>query len=148
MEIIPGYCYNKLLCNVTFILSSRGMTPPISLVPGGIFMNFKPTIKRAALPFLVLAAGGMGLTLRVMLYTLGLDVRGLLPRYHISSSSTFLPRIYDISFFSWAKTGLQTPVVDNGLVAVPQRGHISFFMIGILQCGHQKTGVTILFSFH
>lgn len=46
-------------------------------------MNFKPTIKRAALPFLVLAAGGMGLTLRVMLYTLGLDVRGLLPRYHI-----------------------------------------------------------------
>jgi hypothetical protein len=46
-------------------------------------MNFKPTIKRAALPFLVLAAGGMGLTLRVMLYTLGMDVRGLLPRYHV-----------------------------------------------------------------
>jgi len=45
-------------------------------------MNFHPTIKRAALPFLILGAGGTGLVLRVMLYTLGMDSRGLLPRMH------------------------------------------------------------------
>ena len=45
-------------------------------------MNFNPTIKRAALPFMILGAGGAGLVLRVMLYTLGLDAQGLLPRMH------------------------------------------------------------------
>lgn len=45
-------------------------------------MNRLPTLKRSALPFLILGAGGMGLVLRVLLYTLGTDSRGLLPRYH------------------------------------------------------------------
>ena len=45
-------------------------------------MTKKPIIKRAALPFLVLGAGGTGLVLRVLLYTLAEDSRGLLPRYH------------------------------------------------------------------
>lgn len=45
-------------------------------------MNQKLTLKLSALPFLVLAAGGTGLVLRVLLYTLGTDSCGLLPRYH------------------------------------------------------------------
>lgn len=45
-------------------------------------MNLKPILKRSALPYLILAAGGTGLVLRVLLYTLAIDSRGLLPRYH------------------------------------------------------------------
>lgn len=45
-------------------------------------MNQKLTLKLSALPFLILGAGGTGLVLRVLLYTLGTDSRGLLPRYH------------------------------------------------------------------
>lgn len=45
-------------------------------------MNQKLTLKHTALPFLILGAGGLGLVLRVLLYTLGTDSRGLLPRYH------------------------------------------------------------------
>lgn len=45
-------------------------------------MDKKFTINRSALPFLVLGAGGVGLILRVMLYTLTLDSKGLLPRFH------------------------------------------------------------------
>lgn len=53
-------------------------------------MDLKPTVKRAALPFLVLGAGGVGLVLRVLLYMLGPDVRGLLPRYHVLHVLTLL----------------------------------------------------------
>lgn len=53
-------------------------------------MNFNPTIKRAALPFLILGAGGTGLTLRVALYTLGVDSQGLLPRMHLMHLLTLL----------------------------------------------------------
>lgn len=53
-------------------------------------MNFKPTIKRTALPFLILGAGGAGLVLRVMLYTLGVDSQGLLPRMHLMHLLTLL----------------------------------------------------------
>lgn len=42
----------------------------------------KPTLKIQALPFLVLGAGGTGLVLRVLLYTLAVDNRGLIPRNH------------------------------------------------------------------
>lgn len=45
-------------------------------------MNQKLTLKLSALPFLILGAGGTGLVLRVLLYTLATDSRGLLPRYH------------------------------------------------------------------
>lgn len=53
-------------------------------------MNFNPTIKRSALPFMILGAGGAGLTLRVMLYTLGMDAQGLLPRMHLFHLLTLL----------------------------------------------------------
>lgn len=53
-------------------------------------MNFNPTIKRAALPFMILGAGGAGLVLRVTLYTLGMDSQGLLPRMHLIHLLTVL----------------------------------------------------------
>lgn len=53
-------------------------------------MKIKPALKISALPFLVLGAGGVGLVLRVMLYTLGEDSRGLLPRYHALHVLTLL----------------------------------------------------------
>lgn len=53
-------------------------------------MKSKPTIKLSALPFLVLGAGGIGLVLRVLLYMLGMDSRGLLPRYHVLHVITLL----------------------------------------------------------
>ena len=65
-------------------------------------MNFKPTIKRAALPFLVLGAGGVGLTLRVLLYTLGTDSRGLLPRYHALHVLALLLTLLVTAGLAWA----------------------------------------------
>jgi hypothetical protein len=53
-------------------------------------MKIKPAIKLSALPFLVLGAGGTGLVLRVLLYTLGEDSRGLLPRWHYLHILTLL----------------------------------------------------------
>lgn len=53
-------------------------------------MNKKSAIHLSALPFLVLGAGGTGLVLRVLLYTLTEDSRGLLPRYHYLHLLTLL----------------------------------------------------------
>jgi len=68
-------------------------------------MNFKPTIKRTALPFLILGAGGVGLVLRVLLYTLGEDSHGLLPRYHALHILTLL--------LSLLLVGLLVPTVKH-----------------------------------
>lgn len=64
-------------------------------------MDKKFTIKRSALPFLVLGAGGMGLVLRVLLYTLTVDSRGLLPRNHPLHIATVLLTLATAGFLIW-----------------------------------------------
>lgn len=64
-------------------------------------MDKKFTIKRSALPFLVLGAGGLGLVLRVLLYTLAVDSRGLLPRNHPLHLATLLLTAGITVFLVW-----------------------------------------------
>lgn len=64
-------------------------------------MDKKFTIKHSALPFLVLGAGGLGLVLRVLLYTLTVDSRGLLPRNHPLHIATVVLALATAGFLVW-----------------------------------------------
>lgn len=64
-------------------------------------MDKKFTIKRSALPFLVLGAGGLGLVLRVLLYTLTVDSKGLLPHNHPLHVATVLLALATAGFLAW-----------------------------------------------
>ena len=64
-------------------------------------MDKKITIKRSALPFFILGAGGLGLVLRVLLYALTADRKGLLPRFHPLHAAVLLLSVATAGGLIW-----------------------------------------------